>query len=267
MGFIMSISSWFTAWLNKEKPPEQFNLSDFDALCYSIRPCDILLVEGRSNVADIIKTITQSKWTHAGIYIGSIAGISNPEQQELLRKHYDGSEHDRLIVEGILGKGTIVTNLEDYRLDNLRLCRPAMLSSQDAVEVVDFIINRVGSPYDFRQMLDLARFLFPWSILPRRWRSTLFTMKASDSTKAVCSTTIAEAFNQVSYPILPKARKLAGDKVELLFRNPRLYTPADYDYSPFFEILKFPKNQLNVEPVYHHLPWNKKIISNDEDFS
>ncbi len=267
MGIKKSLTSWFTRWLNKERAPETILLSDFEALCYSIRPCDILLVEGRSNVADIIKTITQSKWTHAGMYIGSIASQSNPEHQEILRQNYQGSEHDALIVEGILGKGTIVTNLEDYRPDNLRLCRPAMLSSKDAAEVIDFIISRVGSPYDFRQMLDLARFLFPWSILPRRWRSTLFTLKESDSTKAVCSTTIAEAFNQVSYPILPKARELNGDKIELLFRNPRLYTPADYDYSPFFEVIKFPKNQFSMEPAYRHLPWNKKILSNDEDFS
>jgi hypothetical protein len=258
------LSNGIMQWLNNEREPDPFLLSDFSALKYSIRPCDILLVEGRTRVADIIKTITQSKWTHAGIYVGSIATIQNKELQGILSDNYGGSEQDQLIVEGILGKGTIVTNIDEYEPDNLRICRPNMLTQQDAAIIVEYIIRKVGSPYDFRQMLDLARFLFPWSFLPRRWRSTLFSVNPSDSTKAVCSTLIAEAFNLVSYPILPKVRQSPNDAYELIFRNPRLYTPADYDYSPFFDILKFAKRYLDEGASYQRLPWNKSMMSNDE---
>src|SRR3569832_2440606 len=45
----------FTRWLVKEQPLSDMPLCDFDRLSLEIRPCDVLLVEGRSRVSNIIK--------------------------------------------------------------------------------------------------------------------------------------------------------------------------------------------------------------------
>jgi hypothetical protein len=54
-----------------------------------------------------------------------------------------------------------------------------------------------------RQLLDLARFFFPWTVPPQRWRSSLFQQGASGETRTVCSCLLAEAFDSVGFSILP----------------------------------------------------------------
>ena len=49
-------------------------------------------------------------------------------------------------------------------------------------------------------------------------------------------------------------------------RNFRLYTPPDFDYSPYFEIIKYPLLGLNDLAVYRQLPWDQDgVICNDEN--
>ena len=51
----------FFKWLNKEVEPLQpIPLSDFNKLRYELRPCDILLIEGRNRISQMIKVITRS---------------------------------------------------------------------------------------------------------------------------------------------------------------------------------------------------------------
>ncbi len=71
------------------------------------------------------------------------------------------------------------------------------------VRVIAHAIRHLGNDYDVRQLLDLARFLFPWGILPRRWRSSLFQHNAGKPTHTVCSSLLAEAFSAVGFPVLP----------------------------------------------------------------
>ena len=49
-------------------------------------------------------------------------------------------------------------------------------------------------------------------------------------------------------------------------RNTRLYTPRDFDYSPYFQIIKYPLLGLNDLSVYRQLPWDQDgVICNDEN--
>jgi len=263
----MSIKSKIEKWLNFEKPPATFPICDFDKLSYGIRPGDVLLVEGRSRISDVIRVITQSRWSHSALYIGRLHDIQDEKFRKVLLEHYRAEPHEQLLVEGILGQGMIVTPLNEYRNDNLRVCRPVTLSAQDANEVVNYAINQLGNDYDMRQLFDLARFIFPWRILPRRWRSTLFSRRPDGVTKTVCSSMIAEAFYSVKYPILPLFRQQGKDGIELIPRNTRLYTPADFDYSPYFDIKKYPFMGTTTNTPYRDLPWNIDTVDghNDED--
>jgi len=252
-------------WLNYEDEPSGVPPCDFDRLRFEIRPCDVLLVEGRSRVSEVIKTVTQSPWTHSALYIGRIIEIEDPNLREHISWLYDGDPHDQLIIEPLLGEGTIVSPLHRYAKDHLRICRPQGLSRQDAQRVIKHCAQYLGHDYDVRQILDLARFLFPYALLPRRWRSSLFEHNMGETTKTVCSTMIASAFTSVHYPILPVIQK---DQMgyRLYKRNIRLATPSDFDYSPYFEIIKYPILGLNDLAIYRQLPWDTEgVICNDEN--
>jgi len=264
----MSVRSRLEAWLNYETPPATFPICDFEKLSHGIRPGDVVLVEGRSRVADVIRVITQSRWSHSAIYIGRLHDIQDAKSREKLLEHYQASPDTQLLVEGILGKGMIVTPLTDYLKDNLRICRAVTLSAKDAQNVVNYSIDKLGIEYNVRQLFDLARFIFPWRILPRKWRSTLFTRRPDQTTKTVCSAMIAEAFNAVHYPILPLFRRHGPNGIELVPRNTRLFTPADFDYSPYFDIKKYAFMGTTDSTPYRDLPWNKDgvVAHSEKDF-
>src|SRR3990167_4680097 len=166
-----NLSQFLVSWLMKQNPSDKFPLSDFERIRYEIRPCDVLLIEGRSRVAEVIRTITQSTWSHDCLYIGRLHDIAHLETREhILRAYPKIDPNAQLLIESILGKGTIVSPITDYQEDHIRICRPEGLARKDAQLVVDYAVSRLGIQYDVRQIFDLARFLFPWSIMPRRWR-------------------------------------------------------------------------------------------------
>ncbi len=255
------------SWLMKEEPAAPVPLCDFTRLCYELRPGDIVLVEGRSRVSEVIKLITQSAWTHSALCIGRLCDIENPEQRDLISSYYSGDPGERLLIEAQLGEGTIVVPVSKYRHDHLRICRPGNLSPGDARAVIGYAVRRLGAEYDVRQLLDLARFFFPWSVLPRRWRSSLFQHNAGDSTRTVCSCLLAEAFSSVDFPVLPFIDRQDDGTLRFFKRNPRLFTPKDFDYSPYFDIIKYPYLGLDDLGVYRKLPWadNRDLIYNDND--
>lgn len=119
--------------------------------------------------------------------------------------------------------------------------------------------------YDIRQILDLARFLFPWWIMPRRWRSSLFNHNAGSVTKTVCSTLIAEAFGFVQFPILPLVKLDEHNNVQLYRRNAKLTVPSLFDYSPYFDIIKYPFLDYERHENYHLLPWQGSVEMNYAD--
>ncbi|MBQ73827.1 MAG: hypothetical protein CMQ20_02240 [Gammaproteobacteria bacterium] len=252
-------------WLNSERSARKYALSDYERICYELKPCDVVLIEGRTRVSDVIGWITQSPWTHAALYIGRIHDIEDEELSEIIRNHYDGEAGDRLVIESILGRGTLVQNLQTYETEHMRICRPSRLSLKDSKQVRRYAISRLGVDYDVRQIFDLARFLFPWFVLPRKWRSTLFKSNSGQSARTVCSTMIAEAFAYVQFPILPLVKQSEEESVQLFRRNPKLCTPSDFDYSPYFEIIKYPFVDFRHDQDYHMLPWNGSTELSDEE--
>ena len=47
-------------------------------------------------------------------------------------------------------------------------------------------------------------------------------------------------------------------------RNFRLYTPSDFDYSPYFEIIKYPIFELSEQSMYRDLPWSEEGMFSHE---
>jgi hypothetical protein len=264
------IKGWYTRlqkrlrdWLITDFPITEAPPCDFDRLKYEIRPGDVLLIEGHSRISNIIRTITQSPWTHAALYIGRLHDIDDHHLRKRVVQQLGKRENVRLIIEGLIDQGTVVTPLSNYKQQHIRICRPAGLSPEDTQLVIAYMINALGRGYSVRRLVDLARFLLPWPILPRRWGSILFRTPTGELENRICSSLLAEAFSSVKFPILPfMKRDEIG--VEMIQRNIHLYTPKDFDYSPYFDIIKYPiRNPEEQTPYYRRMPWAEGVTHQD----
>lgn len=266
----MSVKSWLWGglvdWMTRDEAPNGEPVCDFERLSYELRPGDVILVEGRSHIADVIKAITQSPWTHSMLFMGRLHDIDSHALREKVRNYREISPDSQLVIEALMQSGTVITPLERYRFDHLRICRPRGLSPADAQSVIRYALSHLGSGYDMRQVLDLARFMFPYGILPGRWRSSLFRHNAGGPTKNVCSTMLANAFMSVGFPILPVVKGHGEGELRFYPRNPRLFTPKDFDYSPYFDIVKYPFWGGQGTERYRRFPWSEDpLIYPDTD--
>ena len=100
--------SAISRWLLKESPPKRAYLCDYPQICQKIVPGDVLLIEGRSRISRIIKSITQSPWSHAMLYIGRISDIQDPKLQKVLQKKCHYPLNTQLLIESEIGFGTII---------------------------------------------------------------------------------------------------------------------------------------------------------------
>jgi hypothetical protein len=198
------------------------------ALRACIRPGDILLIEGRTRLAGVIKYLTQSTWSHAALYVGPIEGMTA------------ASGEPCELVESDLDTGITCVPLSAYLAYHTRICRPIGLSPDDRKAVCDYAIERIGLQYDLKNIVDLARYLVPLPV-PHRWRRRMIALGSGDPTKLICSALIAQAFRAVGYPILPAVEHVesSGARHEIYhIRDSSLYAPRDFDISPYFAVIK-----------------------------
>jgi hypothetical protein len=151
-----------------------------------------------------------------------------------------GASGADLLIEADMRNGVIAVPLTKYRSINTRICRPDNLSDEDRAKVIQFMVDRADVKYDLKHIFDLLRYLFPIRLVPLKWRSQMLSFGSGDPTRAICSTLIAQAFQSVQFPILPKIRTGQGEETPDLYqkRYHGLFTPRDFDISPYFEIVK-----------------------------
>lgn len=224
------------------------------ALRQILRPADVVLVDGRARISTAIKYLTQSTWSHVALYLGDYAGSAF-------------ADRDHLLLEADTEQGVHLLDLEDLGGYHLRICRPRGLSDSDAHRVVDYAVARLGQRYDLKNVFDLARYLLPTPPVPGPWRRRMLALGSGDPTRAICSTLVAEAFQSVPFPILPVVRTESAvtqecrDCVREIFhiREHSLYTPRDFDVSPYFEIIK---PSLTEDFNYKQLVWDADQAQN-----
>ncbi len=224
---------------------EPYTPSDFETLCQVLEPGDVLLVEGNERISGAIKYLTQSTWSHAAFFVGDI--LPHPE---------DGSERPRLI-EVNLGEGCVAVPLSKYATYNTRICRAVRLTDEDRAKIVGFMVDKLGLQYDMRNIIDLLRYFFPTPPVPVRWRRRMLAFGSGDPTRAICSSLIAQSFQSIRYPILPKIhlepRQSAYIRREIYhIRHHSLFTPRDFDLSPYFRVVK---PTLEGDFDYRSLTW------------
>ena len=205
-----------------------FSLVETVRLSKQIQPCDVLLVEGDQRISSAIKYMTQSTWSHSAIYVGNII---NPEANP---------NDPKVLIEADIKQGVIAVPLSKYAQYNVRLCRPVNLTFEDKSKVISFVMRRLGNDYDLKNVYDLARYLFPTPPIPARFRRRMIALGSGDPTRAICSSLIAQAFQSIKYPILPEtaADNNEARKTMMSIRHHSLFTPSDFDLSPYFEVIK-----------------------------
>jgi len=213
---------------------EPIATSDPQQLRRALRPCDVLLVEGNTHISTAIKYLTQSTWSHAALYIG-----------DTLAQKGDDCEPPALIEADLL-EGVWAVPLSRYERFHTRICRPIGLTEGDTERIIEAAITCIGRTYDLKNLIDLVRYLLPTPPVPVRWRRRMLALGSGEPTRAICSTLIAQLFQSVEYPILPRIETRPAPRprcehcVEeiLHIRHHSLFAPRDFDISPYFEIVK-----------------------------
>jgi hypothetical protein len=225
--------------------------SDPETLRALMRPGDVLLVEGNQYISKIVKYLTTSTWSHSAIFVGPVDGAAGDE----------GEPH--VLIEVNLGEGCVTKPLSKYCTYNTRICRPVGLAHKDRETVVAFMVERIGLKYDNKNILDMLRYFLPVPI-PQRWRRRAIALGSGDPTRAICSSLIAQAFQSVRYPILPKiennnpgnrrSRQMRRRREEIYYiRHHSLFSPRDFDLSPYFAVVK-PTIERGFD--YHGINWH-----------
>ena len=123
---------------------EPFTPNDSTALRDTLRPGDVLLVEGKGRISGGIKYLTQSTWSHSALYVGAVAGAAS-----------EGEPH--VLIEANVDEGVVSAPLSKYLHCHTRICRPVGLSEADCEKVCRYASERIGLGYDFKNVLDLMR--------------------------------------------------------------------------------------------------------------
>lgn len=235
---------------------EHFATSRPGHLAASLRKGDVLLVDGTSRFASAIKYITQSTWSHSALYIGASVPTNLADHGGTATA---GPESHFLVEADIIG-GVRIVALASYADWHTRICRPVGLCDEEIDRVTDYALAHVGDRYDLKNVWDLARYLIQTPPIAPRFRRQLLALGSGDPTRAICSSLIAEAFQSVNYPVLPnieiaRSRGKSGrEQVReiLRIRHSSLFTPRDFDVSPYFRIIK-PTLEHGFDP--HSLTW------------
>ena len=189
--------------------------SERRALAAVLDPGDVLLSDGTTRCAALVKRVTRSNWSHVSMYVGPLNDAADP----------------LCIVEADVAGGVRPIRLS--QLDARRVCvlRPMELDDAERRQLADSVLRFLGSEYDVR-----LAWMLGFNLLMRRWRARLGTLPTTmgrGATRFICSSLIAQAFALIGHSILP----VQSDGSHADAANHRHLTPADFERAAVFEIV------------------------------
>ena len=114
---------------------------DVLALSALLRPGDVLLTEGNTRAAALVRRLTRSPWAHVAIYVGPLEADDDP----------------RCIVEANIGAGVRAVALSEFKGQQARIVRPLGLNETDRQRLADWLVGHIGDPYDLAHAWALCR--------------------------------------------------------------------------------------------------------------
>ena len=251
-------------WMQQETPRPALHLSDTDRLRHLIQPCDVLLLDGCTRLDNRFRALTGSRWTRVGLYLGRLHDIRDPSLRATVTEYLPCEPDTQLVLISTAERGLTLMPLTSLAGEHLRLCRPRGLSGEDPQAVVRYALSRLGT---HRPMAwsDALALLLPWGWLPRHWRTGFFSRLTGRTLRSLTGSVVGDAFAFIQFPVLPLVKRTERDMTRLYRRHPRIYFAADFDHSPYFDIIKYPFVDHNDDRRIQLLPWKGRIGALDED--
>jgi Permuted papain-like amidase enzyme, YaeF/YiiX, C92 family len=202
------------------KPCSRSTAADTQSLSAMLRHGDVLLTDGNTRMAALVRRITGSTWSHVSMYVGPLEDGPDP----------------RCVVEADIAGGVRAVPLSEFKGQRVRVLRPTGLHDTDRRRLADWVVSRIGDEYDLVHAFALARRLLrlpPASRLPM----TPSTMLRG-ARRFICSSLLAQAFVLVGYPIVPAQISVRDTSAA----GPRYVTPRDFEVACGFEVVRAKQN-------------------------
>jgi TatA/E family protein of Tat protein translocase len=190
--------------------------ADLQSLSKMLRYGDVLLTEGNTRMAVLVRRITRSNWSHVSMYVGPLEDGRDPP----------------CIVEVDVAAGVRAVPLSEFSGLRVRVLRHTVLDDTDRRRVVDWVVSRIGDGYDMAHAWALARQLLRRS-MPVRLPSPPSTM-AQGARRFICTSLLTQAFMLVGHPI-PSAH---ADDRDGLAADHKHVIPPDFERASVFEVVK-----------------------------
>ena len=189
--------------------------ADPESLSVVLRNGDVLLTEGNTRAAALIKRITRSTWSHVSMYVGPLEEGPDP----------------RCIVEADIAAGVRSIRLSELQGQNIRVLRPIGLNDAVRGRLAQWVVSQIGGEYDLKHAWALARRFLP--VAPKSSIAAAPNGIAQSATRFICSSLLANAFALVGYPILPIHTAVAAVSTA----DHRYVIPGDFERASVFEVV------------------------------
>jgi hypothetical protein len=191
-------------------------IADAESLCAALQPGDVLLTDGNTRMAALVRRITGSIWSHVSMYVGQLEEGPNP----------------CCIVEAHIAEGVRAVPLSEFKGQRVRILRPTGLHETDRRRLVDWVVSRIGAEYDLAHAWALGRRLLGLALTSRS--PAVSSTMAQGATRFICSSLLAQAFLLVGYQIVPAPIGVRDHGSA----DYRYVTPRDFERASGFEVVK-----------------------------
>jgi len=192
---------------------------DTGALCALLRPGDVLLTDGNTRMAALVRCLTRSTWSHVSMYVGPLEEGPDP----------------LCIVEADIAAGVRAVRLSELQGLRVRALRPTGLVDADQRRLADWVVSRIGDEYDMAQAWALGRRFLRLPLAshaphaPHAPRSV-----AQGRMQFICSTLLAQAFLLIGCPITPTQIGIR----DAWAVDHRYVIPRDFESASGFEVVR-----------------------------
>ena len=177
---------------------------------------DVLLTDGNTRAAALVRRVMRSTWAHVSMYVGPLEEGPDP----------------RCIVEADVAAGVRAVPLSEFKGQRVRILRPTGLHDTDRRRLADWVVSRIGDGYDLEHAWALASRLLR---LPSASRiAPAPRTMAQDARRFICSSLLAQAFVLVGHPIVPSQIGVRDGSAA----DHRHVTPPDFESAPVFEVVR-----------------------------
>ena len=171
---------------------------DVLTLSARLRAGDVVLTEGKTRAAALVRCVTRSPWAHVSIYVGPLEAGDDP----------------RCIVEADIAAGVRAVPLSQFKGQRARIVRPLGLNETDRQRLANWLVGHIGDSYDLSHAWGLCL----WCLKLRAPRTMV-----QDAKRFICSSLLVQAFLVVGHPIATS--------------HARSVVPRDFESAAGFEVL------------------------------